>query len=164
MRELRSEGHWAKECKNPHVPRPPKGVLSSFVYASSNEAAATLVLLNGLATSIIEGVREISQPKAASSVLLTLPAGQAIVDPGAGQDLIGLPAFEKVEAAWAKKGVRVVRLDVNPPPASGVGGKATPLFCALVPVFLAGNPWHCQDDDCRARHSTSYQHGTARLP
>jgi hypothetical protein len=71
---------------------------------------------------------------------LTLPAGHAIVDPGASQDLCGLKSYEKLVQALAKNGLQPVKLDETPAPASGVGGDARPLFNALVPCVLGDKP------------------------
>ena len=69
---------------------------------------------------------------------MVLPRGLAIVDTGAAQDLIGLSAFKALRQAWARKGLRPVRLPKAPQAASGIGGQATALFVVLMPVFFAG--------------------------
>lgn len=74
------------------------------------------------------------------SVFLCLPGGHAIVDPGAGQDLIGLPAFERLTEKLRSRGFRAVRLEETPGSAAGVGGKADTLFAALIPCVLGGHP------------------------
>ena len=71
---------------------------------------------------------------------LALPAGEVIVDPGASQDLIGLPAFERLKGKLAALGLRPVILKETPSSASGIGGKARPLFSALTPCSLGGFP------------------------
>ena len=44
-------------------------------------------------------------------------------------------------ARWLRgQGLRCLRLEGDPPSAHGVGGKATPLYQALVPCILAGVP------------------------
>ena len=71
---------------------------------------------------------------------LTLPPGHAIIDPGAGQDLIGLPAYQRLVAELRKTGLQPVKLQEKPGQASGVGGRATTLFISLVPFTLGGAP------------------------
>lgn len=74
------------------------------------------------------------------AVWLSIPGGEAIVDPGASQDLIGLAAFEKLKARLAKVNLQPIVLDEAPSDASGIGGKAKPLFMALTPCCLGGYP------------------------
>ena len=71
---------------------------------------------------------------------LSIPGGEAIVDPGASQDLIGLAAFEKLKARLAEVNLKPITLDEAPSDASGIGGKAKPLFVALTPCCLGGYP------------------------
>lgn len=71
---------------------------------------------------------------------LTVPPGFAIIDPGAAQDLIGEKAFRALQERLAAAGLRAIVLRKAPPPASGIGGDAKPLFTALAPVFLGGKP------------------------
>ena len=73
-------------------------------------------------------------------VFLTLPPGHAIIDPGASQDLIGLKSFERLTESLNRNGLRPIKLDEIPAPASGIGGDARPLFCALSPCVLGGKP------------------------
>ncbi|CAE7224945.1 RE2 [Symbiodinium sp. CCMP2592] len=72
--------------------------------------------------------------------LFALDPGHAILDIGAAQDLIGKEAFERLNQRLRKQGLRSLRLPCAPPSAHGVGGKATPLFQALIPCILAGVP------------------------
>ena len=78
--------------------------------------------------------------KVTESNFLTVPPGFAIVDPGAAQDLIGSRAFSLLKGKLATVGLKPVTLDEKPPSASGIGGNASPMFTALVPVFLGGHP------------------------
>ena len=70
----------------------------------------------------------------------SLDPGHAILDIGAAQDLVGKEAFDKLNERLRSQGLRVLRLAAKPPAAHGVGGKATPLFQALIPCILAGVP------------------------
>ena len=70
--------------------------------------------------------------------LLTLPAGMAIVDTGAAQDLIGLSAYKSLSKALKSRGLRPLKLARAPRAATGIGGQARPLFVALCPVSFSG--------------------------
>ena len=71
---------------------------------------------------------------------LELSPGEAIVDPGASQDLVGLRSFEKLQAKLKENGLRTIKLQETPSKASGVGGVAKTLFMALAPCILGGQP------------------------
>ena len=71
---------------------------------------------------------------------LAIPPGHAIIDPGAGQDLIGLSSYRKLVKELRKGGLQPVKLQEKPSPASGVGGRATTLFTSLIPFTLGGAP------------------------
>ena len=75
-----------------------------------------------------------------AAVFLALEPGHAILDIGAGQDLIGLPSYEKLEQRLQSQGLKCVKVPGHMTPPSGVGGKATPLFKALIPCILGGVP------------------------
>ncbi|CAE7436187.1 RE1 [Symbiodinium necroappetens] len=72
--------------------------------------------------------------------ILDIGAGHAILDIGAAQDLIGKEAFDRLSERLREQGLRSLKLSASPPTAHGVGGKATPLFQALIPCILAGVP------------------------
>ena len=76
----------------------------------------------------------------ALNVFFAVAPGHAILDIGAGQDLIGEPAFKKLCGRLRDQGLRCLRLAEAPPAAHGVGGQASPLYQALVPCMLAGIP------------------------
>ena len=78
--------------------------------------------------------------KGNKEIFLSLPPGHAIIDPGAGQDLIGRPAYEQLRAKLAAVGLRPQPIDEEPSRASGIGGQATTLFMALIPTILGGAP------------------------
>ena len=73
-------------------------------------------------------------------VLIALPPGHAIVDSGAGQDLIGKPAYDKLKEKLKERGPRPVELKEKSGAALGVGGKAKTLFLSLIPCVLGGAP------------------------
>ena len=64
--------------------------------------------------------------KGNKEIFLSLPPGHAIIDPGAGQDLIGRPAYEQLRAKLAAVGLRPQPIDEEPSRASGIGGQARP--------------------------------------
>lgn len=129
------KGHWKEDCREP--PRDPGRTLdktktcrqNAFVFLGSSDATSSsraeffVTLLN-------------YQLGAQENFLEIAP----IVDPGASQELIGLPSFERLEKKLAEKGLRTIRLGEIPSPASGVGGSAHPLFSALTPRVLGGQP------------------------
>ena len=80
------------------------------------------------------------QFKSAAEVFLSMPPGHAIIDPGAGQDLIGRPSYERLRGKLAEVGLRPIPVNDEPTRASGVGGQATTLFMSLIPTILGGAP------------------------
>lgn len=130
------KGHWREECTKPFRARgretglsstgKPKAQVSAFSYfgqPSSSNGASLFIF----AETFLENFLEV-------------PAGQAVIDPGASQDLIGHEAFQKLTRRLEEQGLRPVVLREKPPPASGIGGKAEPMFNALSPIFLGGRP------------------------
>ncbi|CAJ1456378.1 unnamed protein product [Effrenium voratum] len=68
------------------------------------------------------------------------PEHQAVVDLGAGQDLIGHPAYKRLQEKLAESGLRTVEFQEDGPSPIGIGGKATPVCSALIPCMLGGTP------------------------
>ena len=99
-----------------------------------------LTLMDEALQQRLQHWRENRENEATATVLLTLDPRHAVLDIGAGQDLIRLEAYEKLENRLRTQGLRCVRLKDAPPAAHGVGGKSTPLFQALVPCILANVP------------------------
>ena len=142
------KGHWHEECKNPYKPRDQPhrnfgkdknaGGANAFAYfgqaASSSGEGSGLNYLIMLHNNVFLGEDQ------SSWNFLAIPPGHAIVDPGASQDLIGEPAFLKLKDRLKSYGLQPVVLEEKPPPAAGVGGKARPLYVALVPCALGGHP------------------------
>eukprot|EP00435_Cladocopium_sp_Y103_P021580 s2554_g5.t1 len=90
------------------------------------------------AKKILEQFKD--QKMNSNEAFLSMPAGHAIIDPGAGQDLIGEPAFLNLKRKLAAVGLQPIQLNDNPGRASGIGGQATTLYVALVPTILGGAP------------------------
>ena len=78
--------------------------------------------------------------EAATTILLTLDPGHAILHIGAGQDLNGNEAYTRLEQCLGRQGLKCVVLKGEPTAAHGVGGRAKPLFNALVPCVLGRVP------------------------
>ena len=131
------KGHWAEDCTKPYrsksarekAEKAEKGQGNAFVFLGSSGAESSF---RGAFLSFAN----MSEDGGIS--FLTLPAGHAIIDPGASQDLIGKKSFDALSRALRKSGLKPVKLSEAPAPASGVGGDARPLFNALVPCILGG--------------------------
>ena len=95
------------------------------------------VLLDHSLRTLIE---ETHRHATSNLVFLTLDPGHAILDIGAGQDLIGRESYEPLSERLRQQGLQCIRLAGDPPAAHGVGGQANPLFQALIPCILGGVP------------------------
>ena len=71
---------------------------------------------------------------------LTFRAGDAILDIGATQDIIGLPAMEALERTLRSAGLRSVEVPSSASAPTGIGGQATVVRSALVPISPGGVP------------------------
>ena len=130
------KGHWREECTRPYR-------------AKSGEARSSS---SGKTKTQASAFSYFGQPPSSSGTslfifaetflenFLQVPAGHTVIDPGASQDLIGYEAFQKLTKRLEEQGLRPVVLSEKPPPASGIGGKAEPMFNALSPIFLGGRP------------------------
>ena len=120
-----------------------KDVVSDEHYESITEEGKGMIValgsFNGMAMPDF-AKKVLEQFKAVTEVFLSMPPGHAIIDPGAGQDLIGKPSYERLRSRLASVGLRPIPVDDEPARASGIGGQATTLFMALVPTILGGAP------------------------
>ena len=130
-RRCNAKGHWEEDCDQP---KSRAGQSSSS--GTSNMVAFTYCS-TGTPTVAADFFNMVTQE---AFSFLEIPPGYAIVDPGASQDLIGFKAYQKLEERLKTLGLRPVKLQGKPQEPSGIGGKAKPLFCSLVPCFLAGQP------------------------
>ena len=146
------KGHWHRECPNASDGR---GSTSSgsmappsvgFTYAGFGRES--------FSTFLSEGDREVLQmikdslkiepgkdERACLDVFLslrTMSPGLALADIGAGEDLIGLRAFQELSQALGEKGWTAPQLSITPKPASGVGGDAKALYYVILPIQLGG--------------------------
>ena len=153
------KGHWAEDCTRPYRSKSerlaqeaaqkgrketPKKVAFVFLGEEGDQAGNTTfvgIVEGGFcAMAVPEYVMKVLQQQKekmnAESDLqksfLSIPAGHAIVDPGAGQDLIGEAAYQRLTHQLQQGGLRPVRIEEKPASACGVGGKATTLYQALV--------------------------------
>lgn len=88
------KGHWHEECQKPHRPKSSTGKPSTFVFlgATPQTDAADAFFLTSL-LSVTSGNWATGEGRFS---FLQLPPGQAIIDPGASQDLIGLKSYERL--------------------------------------------------------------------
>ena len=96
--------------------------------------------MNFAGVAIPEFAKKVLEQFKTVEVFLAMPAGHAIIDPGAGQDLIGKPAYDRLKEKLAVAGLRPIPIDDEPAKASGIGGQATTLFMALILTILGGAP------------------------
>ena len=149
------KGHWREDCTQPLRPRDGQGHggYDRDKNKGKNGAAnPTGFAFLGLSKTMSDSsfshwsafglsFAQVSEDGNASlATWLSIPGGEAIVDPGASQDLIGVAAFEKLRARLAEVNLKPIVLDEAPSDASGIGGKARPLFMALTPCCLGGFP------------------------
>ena len=132
-------GHWREECVRPYRSRSErekteggmnanastKGPLNAFVYLGLDETGASSSFSSYFGSFLS---------------LFSVPAGHAIIDPGAAQDLIGEKHYQQLTQRLREVGLQPIELDEKPPAACGVGGNATALKTALSPCILGGKP------------------------
>ena len=118
-------------------------IQENFIGTAVPQQGETAILENFIGMAVPDFARRVLdqfKEKENREIFLSLPPGHAIIDPGAGQDLIGRPAYEQLRAKLATVGLRPQPIDEEPPRASGIGGQATTLFMALIPTILGGAP------------------------
>lgn len=137
------KGHWEEDCK-----QPPKSKVQGFSYLGhSQQSGGAAFSFMSLRTSFLT----ISQVRGAisqvlqndhdsSSSFLTLSSGDAILDIGATQDLIGRVALTALESVLRTAGLRVVDVDAPITVPMGIGGAAEALRTILVPISPGGVP------------------------
>eukprot|EP00913_Durusdinium_trenchii_P003264 g3020.t1 len=131
------KGHWREDCTEPareggRRDRDKGQKMNAFAYLGLSEGAGDSIAF--LAQNFVnyQFTEHASFPE--------LDPGQAIVDPGASQDLIGLHSYNKPQQKLAEVGLKTIKLKEAPAKASGVGGAAKTLFMALAPCVLGGQP------------------------
>ena len=132
------KGHWREDCKQPYRSKAEREKrekeASAFVFlgTNGNKAASSC-------GATWNSMSYFDENKTAHC-FFDIPAGHAIIDPGAAQDLIGWKKFQELKEKLRQRGLRPVILDEEPPGASGIGGSANPKFNALTPCMLGGHP------------------------
>ena len=131
------KGHWREDCTEPareggRRDRDKGQKMNAFAYLGLSEGAGDSIAF--LAQNFV------NYQFTEHASFLELDPGQAIVDPGASQDLIGLHSYNKPQQKLAEVGLKTIKLKEAPAKASGVGGAAKTLFMALAPCVLGGQP------------------------
>ena len=137
------KGHWEEDCK-----QPPKSKVQGFSYLGHSQqsggAAFSFMSLHTSFLTISQVRGAISQvlqnDHDSSSFFLTLSSGDAILDIGATQDLIGRVALTALESVLRTAGLRVVDVDAPITVPMGIGGAAEALRTILVPISPGGVP------------------------
>ena len=150
------KGHWAEDCSRPYRSKADrlaqeakkkgdkggaggqKGAAFVFLGGETKSFAASSFSGMAIPLRVQEVLDKFKKGEEDDKSFLTLAPGVAIIDPGAGQDLIGQEAYRRLEEELARGGLRAVKLEEKPAPASGVGGRAKTMFTALVPCILGG--------------------------
>ncbi|CAE7735919.1 unnamed protein product [Symbiodinium sp. CCMP2592] len=136
------KGHWVAECPN----KGKTAAVSGFVYAPEPASAQAVAFSFLSRRELYEIVGEIqaapqdrpSCPNSSVWSFLTMPSGDAIVDTGATQDLIGSTAFVALKHRLKDVGLQPIKVDVSCAVPSGIGGKATVEQVVLVPISPGG--------------------------
>ena len=87
---------------------------------------------------VVQSVLETAEAKAWA--FLTLAGGEAILDIGATQDLIGSRAMEALQKSLSSVGLQAISVDKQPVVPSGIGGTAKVEGVMLVPISPGGVP------------------------
>ena len=131
------KGHWVAECPN-------KGASSGFVYVPEAQGSSSVAFSFLTRRELFEAIQEAREERVASEAsvsawsYLTMPSGDAIVDTGATQDLIGAAAYKALVHRLADVGLRPIPVDVPCAVPSGIGGKASVDKVVLVPISPGG--------------------------
>ena len=135
------KGHWEEDCTAPQ--KAPSKPVSAFTYSSSSgmdgRAAFTFITLRSLYQAVSH-VKKVSPELPESWSFLSLPSGEAIVDTGATQDLIGQSALQDFRKVLASHGLQPVMVDAPITLPAGIGGVAKASGVVLIPIVFQGNP------------------------
>ena len=136
-------GHWAEDCHLNNQQGQSSGKKShptAFVYCGEEDAGKTAFtfLSVGELRSAISAV--LSSNSLDHWSFLTLPGGEAVVDIGATQDLIGSEAMKQLNSSLNAVGLQSVRVNKPIVTPSGIGGSAKALYVALLPISPGGAP------------------------
>ncbi|CAE7394712.1 unnamed protein product [Symbiodinium sp. CCMP2592] len=141
------KGHWAEDCHLNRDKGKDKGAPSGFCYApgptggSGAGSGFSFLSLEEIHRAVTVAKERLGNQGADGSwTFLSLKAGEAILDIGATQDLIGNTAMQQLTRELSQQGLRPVTVDVPVPSPSGIGGAAKVLKVMLVPISPAGAP------------------------
>eukprot|EP00971_Amphidinium_carterae_P124987 2476123-Amphidinium_carterae.1 len=136
------KGHWHAECKEPKRPKPPQQQpqqqqqqQTHWTEASdgASNTAPTYFAYQGQYSS------EFSWAELQTGAFFASFPGEAMVDCGAGQDLIGLRALREHTEVLKSLGLQPVRLNKPPKVAAGIGGRARGLYVVLMPILFTSD-------------------------
>lgn len=131
------KGHWAEDCplnkQRQSGGQPPQAFTFAAAVSSQQHLASFLSL-----QEVRDVVNSVLKRSPSFASFLAIPQGEAILDIGAAQDLIGKKAFDELVVDLENKGLKPVILDEPVRHPMGIGGSASALFAALVPVSFGG--------------------------
>eukprot|EP00971_Amphidinium_carterae_P347994 6490262-Amphidinium_carterae.1 len=136
------KGHWHAECREPKRPRPQQQqqqqqqTQSHWAETADNNnlALSTYYVYQGQCGSSEHSWS--AAEETATSTFFAGTLGEAMVDCGAGQDLIGLRALQAHSKILKGMGLQPARLTKAPKVASGIGGRAQGLYVVLMPILF----------------------------
>eukprot|EP00435_Cladocopium_sp_Y103_P030682 s4658_g7.t1 len=129
-------GHWAEDC----VLRK-KSAPTAFSYCGGGGAVGTAfayVTVHDLREAVKSVIGSVDNTD--KWAFLALPGGEAIVDIGATQDLIGSSPMEELTRALAAVGLKPLKINETAVTPSGIGGVARALGVMLLPISPGGVP------------------------
>ena len=151
-RRCLKKGHWAEDWTNPPANQPAgNSKIQGFVYTGSSAVAPTsaftyfnqVFLAQSLVQRVVQEVCEKGIPMQEAGSFLSIASGDAILDIGATQDLIGKVAFESMQRRLAAAGLQAIMVDAPAAVPSGIGGVAQVRGVALIPICPGGVPGVC---------------------
>ena len=130
------KGHWAEDCDANKNKKP----VVAFAYSSSLQGGASAFSFITF-QALYEAVREVQfkEDKSLPS-FLTLPSGEAILDTGATQDLIGEVALQSIGIHLKSLGLKHIAVDAPTSVPMGIGGAAEVTGVVLLPISPGGCP------------------------
>jgi len=139
-RLCQKKGHWAAEC-----PTKKNGMgTTAFAYCSMDaglsRSAFTFLTMSEVKHAIHQVLGGCVRSGGDGWAFLSLPGGEAVLDIGATQDLIGQTALADLTKVLHAAGLQPVKIDkpVNTP--TGIGGSARALYAVLLPISPGGVP------------------------
>ena len=129
------KGHWAEDCNQRKKPAPgPTGFAyggDGGCFAHSAFSFLSLCELREAVHSVVGGLDQWA--------FLSLPQGEAIIDTGATQDLIGVAALTSLSESLKLVGLQPIKIDPPVVTPAGIGGAAKALHAVLIPISMEQN-------------------------